>query len=104
MWVADGGHTGTDSFAFKQGAYDKLTDFLVQDFGYRLGKNLFAAPYDWRLSLESLDKSGQYDAIVQRITEAVHKNCNKKAIIIAHSMGTLVTLGILQHPKYQQWR
>ncbi|WIA09654.1 hypothetical protein OEZ85_009041 [Tetradesmus obliquus] len=103
MWVSPGGDDGTQAFAFKQGGYNRLAEFLVREYGYSLGKDLFAAPYDWRLSLEALDDSGQYDAIAKRISAAVLR-CDKKAIIIGHSMGTLVALGLLQSPRFEAWR
>lgn len=49
MFVNPGGDAGTDTFAFQQGGYVKLTDFLSSTFGYTLGKDLFAAPYDCEL-------------------------------------------------------
>jgi hypothetical protein len=47
MFVNPGGDAGTDTFAFQQGGYTRLTGFLAAQFGYTLGKDLFAAPYDW---------------------------------------------------------
>lgn len=104
MFVNPGGEAGTDTFAFQQGGYTQLTDFLSSHFGYETGKDLFAAPYDWRLTLSALEESGQFAYIAKRIETAVRKNCGKRAIIIGHSMGTLVSLGLLQSPGFQQWR
>jgi pimeloyl-ACP methyl ester carboxylesterase len=104
MFVNPGGETGTEAFAFQQGGYTQLTDFLTQEMGYELGRDLFAAPYDWRLTLPTLEESGQFDFIAKRVEAAVHKNCGKKAIIIGHSMGTLVSLGLMQSPDFERWR
>jgi hypothetical protein len=104
MFVNPGGEAGTDTFAFKQGGYTQLTRFLRSQFGYELGKDLFAAPYDWRLTLQALEESGQYESMAARIQAAVQRNCGKKAVIIGHSMGTLVSLGLMQSPTYQTWR
>lgn len=104
MFVNPGGEAGTDAFSFHQGGYTQLTDFLTQQFGYELGKDLFAAPYDWRLTLPALEESGQFAFIARRIEAAVKRNCGKKAIIIGHSMGTLVSLGLMQSPSFKQWR
>ncbi|KAF6256261.1 Lecithin:cholesterol acyltransferase-domain-containing protein [Scenedesmus sp. NREL 46B-D3] len=101
--VSQGGEDGMQAFAFKQGGYNRLAEFLVREYGYSLGKDLFAAPYDWRLSLQELDDSRQYDAIAQRVSHAV-ASCDKKAIILGHSMGTLVALGLLQSPRFKTWR
>lgn len=104
MFVNPGGEAGTETFAFQQGGYSQLTDYLSLHFGYELGKDLFAAPYDWRLTLPALEESGQFDFIAKRIEAAVQKNCGKKAILIGHSMGTLVSLGLMQSPKFERWR
>lgn len=104
LWVNSGGDDGTQAFAFKQGGYNRLADFLVRNYRYELGQDLFAAPYDWRLSLQGMDDSGQLDAIAKRVADAVAKNCNKKALVIGHSMGSLVALGILQNPRFTEWR
>lgn len=104
MFVNPGGEAGTDTFAFQQGGYTQLTDFLTRQFGYQLGKDLFAAPYDWRLTLPALEDSGQFEFISKRVEAAVQKNCGKKAILIGHSMGTLVSLGLMQSPAFARWR
>ncbi|KAF8073211.1 Pla2g15 [Scenedesmus sp. PABB004] len=103
-WVDPGGVDGTKTFAFKQGGYTKLVDFLERELGYSPGRDLFAAPYDWRLDLSALDEGGQFDAIARRVSAAVARNCGRKAILVGHSMGTVVSLGLLQHPAYAAWR
>lgn len=106
LWVQPGGEAGTKAFAFRQGGYPKLVDYLSDEYGYEQGKNLFAVSYDWRLSLQELEASGQFDAIAKRVEGAVARSCGKKAILVAHSMGTIVALGMLhsETPRFQRWR
>lgn len=103
MFVNPGGEAGTETFAFQQ-VYAPLLSFLTEQFGYSIGKDLFAAPYDWRLTLPTLEESGQFDIIAKRVEAAVRKNCGKKAIIVGHSMGALVALGLMQSPGFEKWR
>jgi hypothetical protein len=42
--------------------------------------------------------------MAERISAAVKQNCGQKAIIISHSMGVNVALGLLRLPRMQQWR
>jgi hypothetical protein len=104
MWVNQGGKDGTGTFAFQTGGYARLAQHLIQQYNYQLGEDLFAAPYDWRLSLQALEDTGQFDAIAQRVSNAVELNCGKKAILLGHSMGSLVALGMLRSPKLLSWR
>jgi alpha-beta hydrolase superfamily lysophospholipase len=38
------------------------------------------------------------------VEDAVQRNCGKRAILMGHSMGTLVLLGLLHSPQYAKWR
>jgi pimeloyl-ACP methyl ester carboxylesterase len=89
-----GGKSGTKYQLF-QASYSDLTDYLVDSMGYTVGKDLFGAPYDWRLHLSGLKHSGQMDQLMAKIESAVNSNCGKKAILIGHSMGGLVSVALL---------
>ena len=93
--VESGGRSGTKYHLF-QASYSNLTDYLVRTMGYTVGKDLFGAPYDWRLHLSGLEQSGQMDQLMARIENAVNNNCGKKAILIGHSMGGLVSVALLR--------
>lgn len=64
--------------------YKNLMDAFLSD-GYAEGKNLFAAPYDWRLGAESSSA-----AIAEKISEAASSSPTGKVDIIAHSFGGLL--------------
>ncbi len=64
--------------------YGTLINALEQD-GYEEGKNLFVAPYDWRL-----DVGAATNALASKIAAAVAVSPNGKIDIIAHSMGGLL--------------
>jgi pimeloyl-ACP methyl ester carboxylesterase len=99
--VEQGGRSGT-KFNLFQSSYGNLTNYLVHTMGYTLGKDLFAAPYDWRMHISGLEQSGQMDILMARIENAVTNNCGKRAILIGHSMGGLVSVALLQRDS--EWR
>lgn len=89
---------------FSVAGYDKLADYITRTFGYTVGKDLFAIPYDWRYDLTTMNQAYQMDKIKQRIASAVKANGGKKAILVGHSMGSLVSLSLLQDPRHEAWR
>lgn len=94
VYIEPGGPSGTE-YGLWQSSYTNLTTYLTEHFGYTLGKDMFGAPFDWRLHLTGMEKAGQLSAMASRIESIVGQNCGKKAIIIGHSMGGLVTLALL---------
>lgn len=99
-----GGFSGTDYSLFVRAEYDNLVAYIAKTFRYTIGRNLFAAPYDWRYDLETMNQVSQMDKLADRIEAAVKMTCGKKAIIIGHSMGTLVSLSLMQNPRFESWR
>lgn len=55
--VESGGKSGTRYHLF-QASYANLTDYLVRTMGYTVGKDLFGAPYDWRLHISGVGVGG----------------------------------------------
>ncbi|KAF8068150.1 PLA2G15 [Scenedesmus sp. PABB004] len=92
--VEPGGPTGT-SYGLWQSSYTNLTSYLSDAFGYTLGVDMFGAPFDWRLHLAGLERSGGMGALAAKVQAAVDANCGKKAVLIGHSMGGLVSLALL---------
>lgn len=69
--------------------------------GYERGKNLFGGPYDWRLAPSSL---GDYYVGLQSVIEnAYYTNNNTRVAVVAHSMGTMMFLTMLQKMP-QAWK
>lgn len=63
--------------------YNRLGDYLVEDLGYERGKDLFEFAYDWRQDVrQSARRLGAY---IEGLAS------NQPVIIIAHSLGTLVS-------------
>jgi len=78
-----------------------LVDSLCRLMGYERGKNLRAAPYDFRL-----DPSSAWDYFIrlkQLIEETYHANNNQKVLLTSHSMGTPYTLYFLRN-QTQEWK
>ncbi len=74
--------TTTISFlAVQKDFYGDLIDAFVSD-GYVENKDLFVAPYDWRLNID--DATGALDA---KIRQAITASSDGKINIVAHSMG-----------------
>lgn len=80
--------------------------------GYTRGVDLFAAPYDWRVSpgdkrssfiririshsiLDFLFESMGYREKMTRLVEDMYKSSGKRVVLISHSMGNLHTLRFL---------
>lgn len=94
VYVDPGGPTGTE-YKLWQSSYTNLTSYLSNEFGYTLGKDMVGAPFDWRLHISGMERAGQMKALANKIEAAVRRNCGKKAVIIGHSMGGLVTYALL---------
>jgi lysophospholipase III len=93
-----------------------LTDVyqpMIEEFekvGYVGGKNLFGAPYDWRLPVNVLMSSDilgigkTYEqALVALLEQAYHTNNDTPVTIITHSMGGPTALYFLNHQE-KTWR
>eukprot|EP00891_Asterochloris_glomerata_P001746 jgi/Astpho2/1746/fgenesh1_pg.00032_%23_73_t len=83
------------------GIYSTLIDHL-KSAGYIERQDLFGAPYDFRLAADGLTQVGTFDNMTSLIEEAVKKNDGRKAMLVAHSMGSLVSLYFLDH-KNADW-
>ncbi|KAL3143630.1 hypothetical protein ABBQ38_002426 [Trebouxia sp. C0009 RCD-2024] len=64
----------------------------LKDAGYTENQDLFGAPYDFRLAGDGLESSGHFDKMRALIEHAVKVNDGKPAVLVAHSMGCLVSL------------
>jgi len=77
--------------------------------GYAVGKNLHAAPYDWRLAADGLatkpaTESGlPYFTNLRRLIEGTVGSNGQPAMLVAHSMGALVALTFL-NDQTPEWK
>ncbi|NJM42374.1 MAG: FHA domain-containing protein [Anaerolineae bacterium] len=72
----------------RQEQYSQLTDFLRDSLGYEMGKDLLAFAYDWRKDLRLAANQLKQQVEAWRKTQP---DPEAKVILIAHSMGSLVT-------------
>lgn len=61
--------------------------------GYTVGRDLYGAPYDWRLCA---DAQQQYFSRLQSLIELAVQTNNAPALLVGHSMGGLMSLKFLQ--------
>lgn len=68
--------------------------------GFKVGQNLFGAPYDWRRG----DHVPDFRANLKQLVEKAYtSNGNKQVHIVAHSMGNLQT-GVFLSEMTQEWK
>jgi pSer/pThr/pTyr-binding forkhead associated (FHA) protein len=67
----------------KQDQYNRLGDYLVEELNYTRGKDFFEFPYDWRQDVRL--SARQLGKFIENLP------ARKPVIIIAHSLGTMVT-------------
>lgn len=61
---------------------------LLESWGYKLGVNLFGAPYDYRfMSVKSIIASGLVQALMDLVEKAYHLSGGKKVVLMGHSNG-----------------
>jgi len=75
----------------------------LRGLGYKSGKNLFGAPYDFRYSPESIPWDF-YSKLESLIVEAYEKNNSTKVSIVSHSYGGVVTQYFLSSLQKKQWK
>lgn len=70
--------------------YGDMIRYLTEEQGYVEGIDLFTFPYDWRL-----DNAAHFDRLEEKIEEALTKSNTDKVILLAHSLGGLVSRAYL---------
>lgn len=68
-----------------------FVDYFVAR-GYERGTSIRAAPYDWRLAPEELQRRGYFDDVKGLIETMYRENGNRKVTIVSHSMGAPIML------------
>ena len=74
---------------------DVVAAFVAEN--YTIGANIRAAPYDWRLAPDGLNRSGFFANLSQLVVDTYEKNGQTKVAIVAHSLGTMLTRHWLLH-------
>ncbi|VDN03691.1 unnamed protein product, partial [Thelazia callipaeda] len=91
-----------DASKASEGRYfSDIVEALVP-LGYRRGKNIVGAPYDWRRAPNELQS--YYANLRKLIEETYYYNGNKKVVIVAHSMGNPVMLYFYNNLVKQEWK
>ena len=75
--------------------YGKILNYLEKEHGYKEGEDLFTLPYNWLL-----DNANHFDDLDAMVNETLDITGSSKVILIAHSMGGLISKGyILSNPE-----
>ncbi|EGG13818.1 hypothetical protein DFA_11579 [Cavenderia fasciculata] len=83
--------------------YGEMVEFF-EDLGYEVGKNIRGAPFDWRLSIQELEKRGWFDKFKSLVESTYEMNKQQKVVLVAHSMGGLLSLYFLDKIATDQWK
>jgi hypothetical protein len=79
----------------------------LQKAGYEAGKDLDAAPYDWRLAPSTLETRDKYfTRTIAQIEEMYAKNEDTPIVLVCHSMGCKIGHYFLNYAKFakgQDW-
>ncbi|KAA6393991.1 MAG: putative Lecithin:cholesterol acyltransferase family protein [Streblomastix strix] len=101
---------GVNGFTYLDPAYPKETDRFgsaiqhLQQMGYEVGKNLFGAPYDFRLSgPTNVKKLGYFKDLKQLIEKAYTLN-QKRVFLLGHSFGCTLIHHFLTSYISEEWK
>jgi len=90
-----------ESMRFPSLYFATLVDALVS-WGYRRGKSVVGAPYDFRKAPHELN---DYFIKLRTLIEMTYRwNGNNKVVVVGHSMGNLVMNHFYHHVVDQQWK
>ncbi|KAH7827936.1 putative lysophospholipase III [Monocercomonoides exilis] len=77
----------------------------LQETGYEEGKNLFGAPYDWRLAnAKQVMSNGMYAQLKDLIERAYSLNDGKKVHVLGHSCGCIFLRQFLSDYVTNEWK
>lgn len=82
--------------------YGEYIRQLTQLHGYVVKKDLYGAPYDWRLG--SAQRDSYWIDMKNLVEEAYNKNNGEKVVIIAHSQGVNLFTEFLTNHVSPEWR
>lgn len=90
--------------------FGTLLGHLEGELGYEAGRDLFLAPYDWRLAGDahakrrSSDGVGGFYAELQEMIEQGVSTSGRKAVVVSHSLGCPTMLHFLHTFVSEEWR
>lgn len=76
----------------------------LKETGYTVGKNLFGAPYDWRLSTPHTISTLNITSNLKALVELAYGLNNRKVHLLGHSMGTAVIYEFLTRHVTPEWK
>ncbi|XP_076819987.1 lysosomal phospholipase A and acyltransferase-like [Clavelina lepadiformis] len=90
-----------DKYAVGSPYFSPLVDYMTCNLGYRKKKDLFGAPYDWRIA--PYQHGDFFKNLTSLIEKAYYSNNNQKVVILGHSMGNMFIYYMLQR-KSPAWK
>nr|CDJ86003.1 Lecithin:cholesterol acyltransferase domain containing protein [Haemonchus contortus] len=91
-----------DKSKASQGLYFYTIVDMMVSWGYRRGKNIIGAPFDWRRSPNEL--TIYFDLLKTTIETTYRYNGNTKVITLGHSMGNPIMLYFFNNIVDQAWK
>ena len=84
-------------------SFSGMVDYLTEK-GYEVRKNLFGAPFDWRLGIAGLNKTSFFDDYRKLIEECYQKNENQRVVLLGYSLGSYVISHFLGNLMTEEWK
>lgn len=76
----------------------------LESLGYKIHKDLFGLPYDWRLALSGFESNNFYEKLKLKIEKAYRINNNQKVTLLGYSCGGLVVHHFLTSVMDNEWK
>eukprot|EP00931_Biecheleriopsis_adriatica_P047269 TRINITY_DN27223_c0_g1_i3.p1 TRINITY_DN27223_c0_g1~~TRINITY_DN27223_c0_g1_i3.p1 ORF type:complete len:355 (+),score=56.96 TRINITY_DN27223_c0_g1_i3:38-1102(+) len=88
--------------------FGTMMSHLTEKLSYELGRDMFVAPYDWRLAGDAHSHvtngvGGLYGQLKQLVEEAVARQ-GRKAVVLSHSLGCPTMLYFFHNYVTESWR
>lgn len=99
--AALGGPRGVDYGLFAVAGYSTLAAAVSKAFP---SSDVYGAPYDFRRSPTGLGADAELSRIADAVSRAVALANGRRAVLVGHSMGSLVAAALLTRPDYASWR
>jgi len=98
MYADKDGFLGKNNYISLAKLIEKL-----KNYGYIVKKDLFGAPFDWRIAPVGIENSF-FPKLKKLIEHASESNQNQKVTFIAYSMGSLMAQRFLSQFVSQEWK